>query len=111
MNNIFKIAAATALSLPLVSTATLSAHAEDVMFLLRNETGVTMTRFYASPTTIRDFEGDILSSVLNPGRATRININDGRSTCIYDIRGVFADGKRVDKYNVNICKLASFTFY
>ncbi|NJM67852.1 MAG: hypothetical protein HC851_20380 [Acaryochloris sp. RU_4_1] len=112
MNNIFKLAAATVLSLPLVSSAALSAKAEDVRFLLRNETGVAMTKFQASPSGLDDWENDILGSdVLYSGYSSRININDGRTTCIYDLRGVFADGERVEKYKVNICKLTSFTFY
>jgi hypothetical protein len=35
---------------------------------------------------------------------------DGRKTCIYDIRGDFADGDKVEDYKVNICTVGTYRF-
>jgi len=40
----------------------------------------------------------------------QIRIADGRDTCIYDLKGVFADEDEVEKRKVNLCHLDRFYF-
>ncbi|MBW4549545.1 MAG: hypothetical protein KME35_00225 [Aphanocapsa sp. GSE-SYN-MK-11-07L] len=112
MKNVLKAVVVTALALPIATLTAYSAQAEAVVFNLINRSGMTMMRFYASPVGVRNWEEDILGSgVLHSGRYTRIRINDGRTTCKYDFRAVFADGTRTDKYGVDICRLGSYTIH
>jgi hypothetical protein len=88
-----------------------SAKAEGVEITIRNQSRATISRFYTSPTYISSWEVDLLdSAMLYPGRAIKIKINDGRTTCWYNFSAVFTNGKREHKHNVNICKLSTLIF-
>ncbi|MBC5795230.1 hypothetical protein H5968_08720 [Sphaerospermopsis sp. LEGE 00249] len=106
--------AVTALVIPSVLANTSKVLAEDITILLENKTRANMTEFYASPSGVKNWENDILGDdVLRSGKAIEINFNDERTTCIYDFQAKFADGDVVEKYDINICKLAggSYEFY
>jgi hypothetical protein len=49
--------------------------------------------------------------VLRPGQSVQVTINDGRGVCIYDIRGDFADGDKVEDYKVNVCTINTYRFF
>jgi hypothetical protein len=107
-----KIVAATALAIPAAFVATSSAQSQsqNIVFTLINRTSSPLIRFYASPSGTRSWEEDIMEgSVLRPGQSIRVTI-DGRRACIYDIRGDFADGDKVEDYKVNICKIDTYRF-
>ncbi len=71
---------------------------------ITNNTGVTMTRFYASNTGQNSWGPDQLgSSVLGSGRYMTINFDDGTNACYYDFKAVFADGDVLTASNVNVC--------
>ncbi|MFM6037236.1 MAG: hypothetical protein ACKPEO_17550 [Sphaerospermopsis kisseleviana] len=106
--------AVTALVIPSVLANTSKVLAEDITILLANKTRANMTEFYASPSGVKNWENDILGDdVLRSGKVIEINFNDKRRTCIYDFLAKFADGDVVEKYGINICKLAggSYEFY
>ena len=106
--------AVTALVIPSVLANTSKVLAEDITILLENKTRANMTEFYASPSGVKNWENDILGdNVLRSGKTIEINFNDERTTCIYDFQAKFADGDVVEKYDINICKLAggSYEFY
>ena len=106
--------AVTALVIPSVLANTSKVLAEDITILLENKTRANMTEFYASPSGVKNWENDILGDdVLRSGKTIEINFNDERTTCIYDFQAKFADGDVVEKYDINICKLAggSYEFY
>lgn len=99
------------LVIPSVLGNTLKVLAEDIIFILENNTRVNMIEFYASPSGVESWEDDILGeNVLRSGKETAININDERRTCNYDFKAKFADGDVVEKYNIDICKLAGGTY-
>ncbi|TAF10992.1 MAG: hypothetical protein EAZ77_02090 [Nostocales cyanobacterium] len=103
-----------ALVIPSVLANTSKVLAEDITFLLENKTSANMTEFYASPTGVKNWENDILGKdILPSGESVEININDDRKNCNYDFQAKFADGDLVEKYKINICKLAggSYEFY
>ena len=88
------------------------AQAQDLSFPLSNDTSVTLWELYMSPSNVNSWEEDILgANVLGPGETTNVIIADGRADCIYDIRGVFADGDVVEDWGVDLCDVGSYSFY
>ena len=85
-----------------------SAGAQDIEYLLTNNTSSTLLEFYTSPVDVDVWENDLLSdSDLNPGESAAVLIGDGRSQCDYDVYFVFEDGSEVTD-TVNICELGSY---
>lgn len=106
--------AVAAFVVPAVLLNTAKAIAEDIRFTLVNDTSVNMTEFYAAPSGVDNWENDILGEdVLPAKRRVLINLNDDRRDCDYDFRARFADGEVVEKFGINVCKLAgnTYTFY
>jgi hypothetical protein len=84
---------------------------QNLTFTLINATSYTLREFYASPSSSRNWEEDILGrEVLPPGYSGNITIGDGRSTCVYDLLSVFSDGTTVTRWNVNLCALNDGTY-
>ena len=48
--------------------------------------------------------------MLADGYEIAVEIADGRSTCVYDIRGVFDDGEAVEDLALDLCELGEYTF-
>jgi hypothetical protein len=107
-----KLFVASVMAMPMAASVSPIAQARSApVFTLVNRTRSPLVRFYASPSGSRNWEENILgSNTLRPGRQARITINDGRKTCIYDIRGDFADGDKVEDYKVNICTVGTYRF-
>ena len=88
------------------------AQTEDLVFELFNDTSVDLMEFYTSPANVNEWEEDVLGSEYLPsGYAVDVVIADGRSDCVYDIRGVFYDGDEVEDFEVDLCDLEAYTFY
>jgi hypothetical protein len=95
---------AFALSTPDIATA------QDRRVRIINGTNTTVTHFYASNTRRSSWEEDILgSSVLPAGQGVMINIDDGSGACMFDFRTVLANGRRVEAYGMNVCRISSWT--
>lgn len=48
--------------------------------------------------------------MLKPGQSITLNMDDGTDTCVFDFKGTFADGEKLVKNNVNVCKVGEFAF-
>ncbi|NJC41607.1 hypothetical protein GGQ87_001865 [Brevundimonas alba] len=84
---------------------------QDRRVLIINQTGVTMTHFYASNSGQDNWEEDILGSeVLPSGRSIRINIDDGTGACVYDFRARFVDGDVLNRYRINVCEITEYRY-
>jgi hypothetical protein len=95
---------AIALSMPDIAAA------EDRRVRIINDTNVTLTRFYASNAKRRSWEEDILgSSVLPAGRSVMINIDDGSGACMFDFKAVLSNGRIIESYGMNVCRITSWT--
>ncbi len=69
-----------------------------------NDTGVSMTRFYATATGRNGRGADRLDgSVLASGGYMTINFDDGTGACYYNFEAQFADGNVMTASNVNVC--------
>lgn len=89
--------------------ATSVASADDLIFMLDNQSSYTIVEFYASPTDVNDWEDDILGqSILEAGDAARVTIADGREQCEYDLRIVFDDGDVLED-STDLCETGSYT--
>ena len=75
-----------------------------------NETGKTLTEFYASATGTDDWEEDILGEdTLANGEVFDIDIDDGTGACKFDFKAVFLDGSSHVRRAVDVCKISDFT--
>ena len=76
-----------------------------------NDTGMTMSEFYASATGTDDWEEDILGSdTLAAGEVFDIDIDDGTGACKFDFKAVFTDGSSHVRRAVNVCSISTFTY-
>jgi hypothetical protein len=86
------------------------AAAQDRRVRIINDPNTTVTRFYASNANRRSWEEDILGrSVLPAGRSVMINIDDGSGACMFDFKAVLANGRTVEAYGMNVCRLSAWT--
>lgn len=87
------------------------ASAADRKVTIKNATKHSMTEFYASTTGTDEWEEDILGAdELAAGEEIEIDIDDGSGKCKFDFQGVFDDGDKVVKKNINVCTVGTFTF-
>ncbi|MEM1161176.1 MAG: hypothetical protein AAGJ28_09595 [Pseudomonadota bacterium] len=90
---------------------TTAVKAEDLNFLIVNDSSANLTEFNVSPSNSDDWEGNLMSGgYLAPGFEIDVEIADGLSTCVYDIRGVFEDGSTAEDYGLDLCELGEYTF-
>jgi len=76
-------------------------------FVMRNNTGQTITHVYVSPITSNNWEEDVLGSDVLPDRQTlRINFAGSEDQCNWDIKVNLADGTSREQRNVNLCRTA-----
>ncbi|WP_170764559.1 hypothetical protein [Ruegeria lacuscaerulensis] len=95
----------------LALTAASSVCAEDLEFLLYNDSSADLVGFNISPASSGDWEDDLLEGgYLAPGYEIGVDIADGLTTCIYDIRGIFSDGSSAEDFELNLCDLGEYTF-
>jgi len=85
--------------------------ADDLEFLLINESSSDLVGFNVSPASAGSWEENLLDGgYLPPGNEIDVIIADGLSTCIYDIRGVFADDSTAEDYGLDLCELGEYSF-
>jgi len=78
---------------------------------IHNQTGWTMTHFYASDSRVTSWEEDMLgSSVLAAGRSVMMNIDDGSGACLYDFKARFTNGQELTRFQVNVCQIADYYY-
>lgn len=102
---------------PLISAdkvATITVQSRDGMnrrVRIHNQTGWTMTHFYASDSRVDDWQEDMLgSSVLGAGNSVLMNIDDGSGACLYDFKARFTNGQELTRFNVNVCQIADYYY-
>ncbi len=77
-----------------------------------NETSNYMTAFQASRADTNSWEENIFGNkMLAPGGVVNVNIDDGSGSCYYDLRAIFTNGGHAERYNVNVCKVETWTVY
>ena len=86
------------------------AQAEDLEFMLINETDVAVVGLNISHAGTDQWEEDLMAGGYLPGgNEVPVIIADGLEVCVYDIRVSFDDGDAVEDYGVDLCELGSYT--
>ena len=105
------VIAATLLSLPIASLSVQPAQAEDLEFGLKNGTSGTLVEFYVESSDQEGWGANLLAGQrVKAGEAGTVTIADGKTTCVYDILGVWEDGSKTEDYQLNLCELGSYTY-
>ena len=87
------------------------AAAEDLSFLLVNESSADLVEFNVSEGSSRNWEENLLEGgILAPGYEIDVLIADGTTTCVYDIRGRFSDGSEAEDFDLDLCDLGEYAF-
>lgn len=105
-----KIFTTATFALSIVMVGVQSAHAEDLKFTLQNKSSSPLVEFYVESTELNHWGENILSSSIDSGESGDVTIADGKTTCSYGIRGVFADGSTLEQENLNLCEMGSYTY-
>ena len=89
----------------------LPAAAQDIEFILHNDSSQTLHYFYAAPSNTSEWGADLLgdSGILEPGYQATTYIYDGSDQCLYDFRFETAEGGMLEAWEVDICSLGSYT--
>ena len=104
-------AGAAAAPPPATTPAIQSRDGYDRHVTIKNRTGWTMLRFYASDSRKDDWEEDILGDdVLENGQNVRINIDDGSGACIYDFKAEFTNGEELTRSRINVCEIGEYSY-
>ncbi len=104
-------AGAAAAPPPATAPAVQSRDGYDRHVTIKNRTGWTMLRFYASDSRKDDWEEDILGDdVLENGQNVRINIDDGSGACIYDFKAEFTNGEELTRSRINVCEIGEYSY-
>ena len=78
---------------------------------IHNNTGWTMTHFYASDSRVTSWQEDMLgSSVLGAGNSIMMNIDDGSGACLYDFKARFSNGQELTRFSINVCQIADYYY-
>ncbi|CUJ89607.1 hypothetical protein RUE5091_00898 [Ruegeria denitrificans] len=95
----------------LASLIASTASAEDLVFLLGNESSVDLVEFNVSVSESDNWESNLLQGdYIAPGYEADVLIADGLTTCVYDVRGGFSDGSSAEEYGVDLCDLGEYVF-
>lgn len=105
-----KLMVTATLALPMVGLGIQSALAEDLVFTLNNTSSRELVGFYVEATNMDHWGENILNGSIEPGETASVTIADGKTTCMYGIKGVFEDGSVVEEEDLNLCELGSYTY-
>jgi hypothetical protein len=111
-NKLFRYVTATlSLAISVVGINTGGATAGRQDFTVRNETSTDIVRIYVSTSNTNDWEEDVLGKdILEAGSSTKINFNNSTQGCYHDLKAVFRDGDVLERRDLNLCELRSYTF-
>ncbi len=101
---------ATSASLYVLGLGVNSALAEDLVFTLKNQSSSSLVEFYVESSNLDNWGENILTQDVAPGGSGQVTIADGKRTCTYDIKGVFADHSKLEDHHLNLCELGSYTY-
>jgi hypothetical protein len=86
------------------------AQAEDLTFVLTNESSYNIINFYTSPANVDDWQEDVLGEdIMGSGTQAEVTIADGSDQCVYDMKFVFEDGSEFVREAIDLCSLGEYT--
>lgn len=82
----------------------------DRRVIVANRTGQTILYVRGSPVSDETFGEDrIPDRILGNGQSTIVDFDSGTSECRYDLRVTLADGRNIDRMNVDVCRVSRWT--
>ncbi len=104
------VAAFVAAAAAVVPAAAQSADGNDRRILIENRAGQAIVYVRGTPTSDDSFGADrIPDRIIASGQGSVVDFDSGTSDCLYDLRATMADGRHVDRMNVNVCRVAHWT--
>lgn len=101
--------AATALLL-LATAANAATDGKNRKVTVENLSSQSVRELYASPITAKNWEEDLLGQrTLAAGQSISANIDNGTDECHYDLKAVLADGRVIEKRDINVCATSKWT--
>ena len=101
-------------SISLFALSIQTALADPRDFTLFNESDVTLTHIYVSPSDMSDWQEDVMGlDVLPPGDSVDIVFPSGSFSagdCVYDIKVLARDGREGYLYKVDLCSTSTVRF-
>jgi hypothetical protein len=86
------------------------AYAEDLIFMLDNQSSGAISEFYASTTDTNDWEENILTGdPIAAGSFARVTIADGKTICTYDLKIIWEGGEETEERGIDLCATGSYT--
>jgi len=84
--------------------------AEDLTFVLTNNSSYTVKAFFTSPADVQSWEEDIFGDKMLPaGNQVNVTIGDGREQCVYDMKFVLEDDSEFVEQGIDLCELGEYT--
>jgi len=79
---------------------------------INNQTGMTMTHFFASSSDSSSWGPEQLgtTTVLPSGSSVSMNFDDGTTACTFDFKARFSNGQELKKYSVNVCVISNYNY-
>jgi hypothetical protein len=109
MKFVHHITVAASLALVIAAYAA-PVQAQDRRVRVVNNTSQILVKLQASNVNRTSWEEDILGrSVLQPGQATRANLDDRSGQCLFDLRATFRNGATAVRRRVNVCQVSTWT--
>ncbi|HEX8642741.1 MAG TPA: hypothetical protein VF702_02375 [Allosphingosinicella sp.] len=82
----------------------------DRRVMIENRSGHGILYVRGSPTSDPSFGEDrIPDRVIGNGQRVVVDFDSGTRECMYDLRVTLADGRNVDRMNVNVCQVSRWT--
>jgi len=93
-----------------VAMSAAPALAQDLVFMLDNQSSEAVHEFYVSAVASESWEEDILGpDVLPSGESARITITGADGMCDFDLRIVYEGGSVVEEREIDLCETGSYT--
>jgi hypothetical protein len=87
------------------------AFAEDLVFMVDNQSVEAVTEFYVSTLDSNEWGEDILGQdVLPSGETARVTLTGADGMCEFDIRLVYEGGSVTDERKIDLCDLDDDTY-
>ena len=90
--------------------APMTVQAEDLAFMLTNNSSYAVKAFFTSPADVENWEHDVFGDKMLPaGSQVNVTIGDGREQCVYDMKFVLEDDSEFVEPGIDLCALDEYT--
>ena len=81
-------------------------------FILINKTGLVIDELYVSPTSVNDWEEDVLGvDTLANDASAHVSFSREETECLWDLKIVDEEGDAVEWKKIDLCKAEEITLF